>query len=180
MGLIAIAELVKILAVAEQGGSSGDPLAFLATDVMNVSTAPGARSGDTSWWMFSGECTDDGETYLIPISFAGLDYMNNRFINVGLGVGILFNKLADKYRCTGLKPAFGEPCNLLDWLRAARHYNGEDNTIPNGITYKHAKKLISLYKILHRQNVSSVNLEYLNKFEQWNNDGAPDVVPRKK
>lgn len=74
-------------------------------------------------------------------------------------------------KATGEKSAFGGPCNLLDWLRAARLYNG-DTTSPNSITYNHSIKVACLYEKLCGSQITSTEHDYLQRFIEWVKQGA--------
>jgi hypothetical protein len=178
MGLIAIAELVKILSVAEHSHlkrvneekQMGNPLAFLQENAMNVTSLP--HKSEDGWWLFNGYVDKSGKTLIPAISFSGLEHIGvmNRFTNVGLGVRILFNKLQEP-KATGEDPTFSHAQSLLAWLKAARLYNG-DTTTPGSETYNHSLKLIELYEILYGDSITSWNRKYLDDFEDWVRNGA--------
>jgi RHS repeat-associated protein len=169
-GLIEIANLVKILAVAEQGDSSGDPDAFLVANVMNVERttkdgmiAAGKTPGNGQWLV-------DSSRNMHSLTFDGLDDIQNgyepdkRFVNIALGVGYLFKimQLAD---CTDDKLAFGEPISLENWLRGLRRYNG--NTKEKGSqTYKHSVKIMNLFRLLYGEDAARWEDE-LNAFQVY-------------
>jgi RHS repeat-associated protein len=184
MGLIDIANVVKILAVAEHSETNeergfvnneqnpGCSSAFRFYDVMNVSTAPGARTAGSGWWLFKG---DDKQVKKLRFDLVEVFGVNNRFNNIGLGVGILFNKL-NLSIVTGPDPTYAKAQNLLGWLRAARIYNG--NTKPkNSITYNHSVKLFELFETLYGDEITPWHRARLDDFDIWFKAGAINPYP---
>jgi RHS repeat-associated protein len=139
MGLIDIANFVKVLAHAEHGDVDGNrsPGIFGYDDYLNIKTDIDA----------TGRNFDD---------YKGKE---NLFKNIGYGIGVLFNKVQVS------TPGFSKPLNLFDWLVAARAYNG-DGSVPGEETYNHCQRLMIYFRILYGIKIkdSSPWNEYLNKF----------------
>jgi hypothetical protein len=139
---------------------------------MNVSTAPGARTAGSGWWLFKG---DDKQVKKLRFDLVEVFGVNNRFNNIGLGVGILFNKL-NLSIVTGPDPTYAKAQNLLGWLRAARIYNG--NTKPkNSITYNHSVKLFELFETLYGDEITPWHRARLDDFDIWFKAGAINPYP---
>jgi hypothetical protein len=181
MGLIAIANLVKVICNAEHGGNNGNPNAFLSDDVMNVKYSAGFVTSSSGNWItheaygnkklnYDGLYTTYKEWNPKKECMETLIRPNSRFINVSIGVGVLFNKLQDK-EATGERPAFLGKSSLFEWLKAARLYNGR-LTAEESETYNHSLHVSNLFRILYGSNLSDAWSKQLDDFDAYIRRGA--------
>ncbi|MCK5848676.1 MAG: hypothetical protein KAH01_05715, partial [Caldisericia bacterium] len=181
VGLITISNLVKVLCNAEHGGNNGNPTSFLADDTMNVKYSGGFVTGAPGSWIaqgaygnkklnYSGLYTTYKEWNSKKECWETLISPNNRFINISIGVGVLFNKLQDK-KATGARPAFSGKSSLLEWLKATRLYNGR-LTEKHSETYNHCLHISNLFRILYGSSLSDAWRKDLDEFDKYIKSGA--------
>lgn len=154
MGLIDIANFMKVLIHAEKGDIYGTEIKDLFTKGIDLTAAIDDYKGvsEGKWWAFKG----------LSFSSNYSDYLGieNMFNNIGIGVGALFTKIHDALPSS---KGFVGKLTLYDWLVAGRAFNG-DTSQPGSYTYNHCVKLDVYFRKLYGTNISQWMVDDLVNF----------------